>query len=113
MDTTVVDEPQKTPGGRSNVKYIENRLKDRSFKNCKTFTHTDDEFTRGVKNMLALGTMAKRTAQLIKKELERTIDPHETPNILRKNIRSVAVENSSSKKAIQKREVILSGYLIK
>lgn len=113
LDTTIGDEPQKTPGGRSNVKYIEQRLKDKSFKNFKGFTDSDDEFLESVKNILLLGTMAKRTARDIKKELERTIDPLETINILRKHIRATAIENSSAKKAFQKREVILSGYLIK
>lgn len=113
LDTTIGDEPQKTPGGRSNVKYIENRLKSKAFKNCKTFTDSDDEFLESVKNILRLGTMAKRTARDIKKELERTINPLETINILRKHIRATAIENSTAKKAFQKREVILSGYLIK
>jgi len=57
--------------------------------------------------------MAKRTARDIKKELERTIDPLEVINILRKYIRATAIENSTAKKAFQKREVILSGYFIK
>jgi len=113
LDTTIADEPQNTPGGRSNMKYIENRLKDKSFKNCKTFTDSDDEFISSVKNILAAGTMAKRTARDIKNDFEKTIDPMETLSILRKHIRAVAIENSSSKKAFQKREVILSGYLIK
>jgi len=60
-----------------------------------------------------LGTMAKRTARDIKNELERIIDPLEVINILRKHIRATAIENSTAKKAFQKREVILSGYLIK
>ncbi len=113
LDTTIGDEPQKTRGGRSNVKYIEQRLKDKAFKNFKGFTDSDDEFLESVKNILLLGTMAKRTARDIKKELERTIDPLETINILRKHIRATAIENSTAKKAFQKREVILSGYLIK
>jgi superfamily II DNA/RNA helicase/HKD family nuclease len=113
MDTTIGDEPQKTRGGRSNVKYIESRLKSKAFKNCKTFTDSDDEFISSVKNILAMGTMAKRTARDIKNELEKTLDPLETLSILRKYIRAVAIENSSTKKAFQKREVILSGYLIK
>jgi len=113
MDTTIGDEPQKTPGGRSNVKYIENRLKGNAFKNCKTFTDSDDEFIINVRNILALGTMAKRTARDIKNEMERTLDSLEILSILRKHIRAVAIENSSAKKTFQKREVILSGYLIK
>ena len=113
LDTTIGDEPKKSSGGRSNVKYIEERLKDNSFKNFKGFTDSDDEFIQSVKNILQLGTMAKRTARDIKKELEKTLDPLEMLNILRKHIRTTAIENSSAKKAFQKREVILSGYLIK
>jgi superfamily II DNA or RNA helicase len=112
LDTTLADEPKGSTGGRSNIKYIENRLKDKHFKNCKTFTDSDDEFIEGVKQMIANGTIAKRTAQLIKKELEKTIDPNETVNILRKHIRNVAIENNGSNRQFQKREVILSGYLI-
>ena len=111
LDTTISDEPKKGSGGRSNAKYIETRLKDKSFKNFKGFTDSDDEFISGVKNMLQQGTMAKKVTQLIKKEIERTIDPLETLNILRKHIR--AIDNSNNKKSFQKREVILSGYLIK
>ncbi len=113
LDSTVGDEPADSTGGRSNAKYIENRLKDKSFRNFKTFTDSDEEFIEGVKNMLANGTIAKRTAQDIKKELEKTIDPIEVLHVLRKHIRSIAIENNGSNKSLQRREVILSGYLIK
>lgn len=113
LDTTVGDESQKTRGGLSNVKYIENRLKEKSFRNFKGFTESDDEFLESVKNILRLGTMAKRTSRDIKKELERTQDSLEMLNVLRKHIRAIAIDNSSAKKAFQKREVILSGYIIK
>lgn len=113
LDSTIGNEPSEASGGRSNAKYIENRLKDKVFKNCKTFTDTDEEFIEGVKNMLLNGTIAKRTAQDIKKELEKTIDPMDVLHILRKHIRSVAIETIGSNKSFQRREVILSGYLIK
>lgn len=113
LDTTIGDEPKKSPGGRSNVKYIEERLKEKSFKNFKGFTESDDEFLESVKNILRLGTMAKRTSRDIKNGLERTVNPIEMVNILRKHIRATAIENSDTKKTFQKREVILSGYLIK
>ena len=114
LDTKVNEEPKPSSGGRSNAKYIEDRLKTPLFKNCKKFTDSDDEFIVSVKNMLSLGTMAKKTAQLIKKDLEKTLDPIETLNILRKHIRTIAIESSSdNKKKLQKREVILSGYLVK
>lgn len=113
LDSTIGNESSEASGGRSNAKYIENRLKDKGFKNCKTFTESDEEFIEGVKNMLANGTIAKRTAQDIKKELEKTIDPMDVLHILRKHIRSVAMETIGSNKSFQRREVILSGYLIK
>ncbi len=66
-DTTVGDEDTKGTGGRSNAKYIENRLKEKSFKNFRIFTDSNDEFISGVKEMLLEGTIAKKIAQLIKK----------------------------------------------
>lgn len=113
LDTTVGDEPTKGSGGRSNAKYIENRLKDKSFKNFKGFTDSNDEFINGVKEMLAQGTIAKKTAQLIKTDLEKTTDPLQILHILEKHIRYVAIEGTQNAKKFQKREVILSGYLIK
>src|SRR5690606_1162614 len=113
LDTSVGDEPVKGGGGRSNTKYIENRLKERNFKNFKGFTDTNDEFITGVKEMLAQGTMAKKTAQRIKKELEKTIDPLQILHILEKNIRFIGVEGVQNAKKPQKREVILSGYVTK
>ena len=113
LDTTVGDEPTKAGGGRSNAKYIETRLKDKSFKNFKGFTDSNDEFLNGVKDMLTQGTIAKKTAQLIKNELEKTTDPLQMLHILEKHIRFVAIEGAQNAKKFQKREVILSGYLIK
>jgi len=103
----------KSSGGRSNATYIEKRLKDRSFRDCKIFTDSDDEFIEGVKYMLSQGTMAKKTSQVIKKEFEKTIEPMHLLQILRKYIRAIAVDNDSNKRKFQNREVILSGYVIK
>jgi superfamily II DNA/RNA helicase/HKD family nuclease len=113
LDTTIGDEPTKASGGRSNAKYIETRLKDKSFKNFKGFTDSNDEFLNGVKDILTQGTIAKKTAQLIKNELEKTTDPLQMLHILEKHIRFVAIEGAQNAKKFQKREVILSGYLIK
>lgn len=113
LDTTVGDEPTKGSGGRSNAKYIETRLKDKSFKNFKGFTDSNDEFLNGVREMLTQGTIAKKTAQLIKTELEKTTDPLQILHILEKHIRYVSIEGAQNAKKFQKREVILSGYLIK
>jgi len=113
IDTTVGNDSSGTTRGRSNTNYIDERLKDKAFKYCKTFTDSNDEFINGVKNMLNQGTMAKKTAQIIKKEFEKTTDPLALLNILRKHIRAVAIEQSNNKKVFQNREVILSGYIIK
>ena len=111
MDTTQDAEPDKRTGGRSNLNYIEKRLKDRFFKNCPTFTDHDEEFLDTVRKMIAQGTIAKKVAQKIKKEVERTMEPLEVLHILRKHIRTVAAETKSSRSSL-KREVILSGYLL-
>ena len=55
--------------------------------------------------MLQQGTIAKKTAQLIKQELEKTIDPLSVLYILRKYIRMVAIEGNRDAKKFQKREV--------
>ena len=113
LDLTAGDEPSKSSGGRTNAKYIETRLKDKSFKNFKGFTDSNDEFLSGVRNMLAQGTIAKKTAQAIRTELEKTTDPLQMLHILEKHIRFVAIEGTQNAKNNHKREVILSGYLIK
>lgn len=100
-------------GGRSNFSYIEKRLKDKAFKNCQKFTDGDEEFLAAIQKMFARGTIAKKVAQTIKKELERTIDPLEVLTILRRHIRVVEEKEQSGQKTLAKqREVILSGYQI-
>jgi hypothetical protein len=64
--------------------------------------------------MIAQGTMAKKIAQTIKKELERTLDPLEMIIILRKHVRVVdGPERVTRNVSATKREVILSGYQVK
>ena len=112
MDTIQDADLEKGSGGRSNLNYIEKRLKDKAFKNCKKFTDSDDEFLDGVRQMISQGTVAKKVAQTIKKAMEKTLDPLEVLAILRKHIRSVAVTETHRKNSGSKREVILSGYLL-
>ena len=113
LDSNVGEEETKGSGGRSNTNYIENRLKDKGFKNFKGFTDSNDEFINGVKEMLSQGTIAKKTAQLIKKDLEKTLDPLQVLHILEKHIRYVSIEGAQNARKFQKREVILSGYILK
>jgi superfamily II DNA/RNA helicase/HKD family nuclease len=110
---TVVGEEDDSKGGRSNLHYIETRLKEKSFKGCKQFTDSDEDFISGVRSMLDEGRIAKKTAQLIKKELEKTLEPLQMLGILHKYIRSIAVDESRNGKNNIKREVILSAYLTK
>lgn len=113
LDTSMADDSPKDVGGRSNAKYIETRLKEKSFKNYKGFTDSNDEFLDGVKTMLSQGTLAKKTAQVIKNEMEKTTDPLQMLHILEKHIRFISIDNTQQSNLLQKREVILSGYIIK
>jgi len=111
LDTTQGEE-DKVKGGASNVKYIEKRMKDVAFRRYKGFTDSDEEFILGVKQMIQQGLMAKKTAQKIKKVLEKEDDPLQMLHILQRHIRSVAVDEIQNGKSPITREVILSGYLI-
>lgn len=110
---TMQDDSASVGKGRSNTSYIEKRLKDKHFKNCKVFTDIDDAFIDDVKNMLSQGLMAKKVAQSIKKEFERTLDPLEMLVILRKHIRNTdSQQDGANKRSHIKREIILSAYQI-
>jgi len=111
LDTTQGEE-DKVKGGASNVKYIEKRIKSVVFRRYKGFTDSDEEFILGVKQMIQQGLMAKKTAQKIKKELEKEDDPLQMLHILQRHIRSVAVDEIQNGKSPIAREVILSGYLV-
>jgi superfamily II DNA or RNA helicase/HKD family nuclease len=113
QDTLQDEEPIGSMGGRSNVAYIEKRLKEKTFRNCKKFTDTDEAFLDGVRKMIAQGMMAKKIAQIIKKAFEKTLDPLDMLAILHKHIRLVDEGNGqSSQPARVRREIILSGYQI-
>lgn len=107
------DSSPNLTGGRSNYSYIENRLKDRSFRACKIFTDVDDEFLEGVRAMLGKGLLAKKTAQVIKKAFEKTLDPLDMLNILKNNIRTTQINESNIERyAGSRKEIILSGYIV-
>ena len=111
QDTMQSDVPiLQAKGGRSNIKYVETRLKDPAFKNCKKFTDLDEEFLTGVRYMIKQGSIAKKVAQSLKKEFEKTVDPLEMLAILRKHIRVIEKQESGRNKRINKREIILSVY---
>jgi hypothetical protein len=113
QDTLQDKDPIGSVGGRSNVAYIEKRLKDKAFRNCKKFTDADEEFIDGVRKLIDQGLMAKKTAQTIKKAFDKTLDPLELLIILRKHIRSVDEGNTQTKRSTgARREIILSGYQI-
>ena len=113
QDTIQAEEPATSRGGPSNLSYIGKRLKDKHFRLCPKFTDADEEFIEGVRRMIRQGTMAKKTAQTIKKEFEKTIDPLEMLAIMRKNVRVVHEEAGSRNRKTQgRREVILSAYQI-
>jgi len=105
------DEVGGAGGGRSNADYILRRVRDKNFRKCPAFTHDDEAFADGVKKMLEQGLMAKKTAQIIKKEIENTEDPLQALALLRKHIRVVDEgKRQSAKQHAPRREIILSGY---
>lgn len=112
LDTTQEAEIGKSlGGGRSNLNYIEGRLKDKNFRQYPKFTDDDLEFLDGVRQMLAQGLLAKKVAQTIKKEIETTLDPLAVLGVLRRRIRTVETAEGARRNSKVKREVILSGYL--
>lgn len=113
LDTTAGLEPQKRSGGASNTKYILFRMKDKAFSRCEKFTDSDEEFIQSVIKMAEQGAIAKKTAQLIKKEIETIEDPLKVLYVLQKHIRYTTTDTDNSKPAggILKREVILSNYI--
>jgi superfamily II DNA/RNA helicase len=120
FDTTENSELPTKKGGKSNTDFIEKLLKDPAFKNYKKFTESDEEFIVNVHMMLASGVIAKKTAQLIKKELEKIalaenrLDPMKIIYTLRKHIKPIDMRNTDGKSAnYLKREVILSEYFLK
>jgi superfamily II DNA or RNA helicase/HKD family nuclease len=113
QDTVQEEVSTGTGSGHSNTGYIEKRLRSKDFRCCKKFTDADEEFLDGVRRMIALGLMAKKTAQTIKKAFERTLDPLEMLAVLRKHIRTVDLGDTRNKRpGGQRREIILSGYQI-
>lgn len=111
LDTTAKEETGGNKG-RSNAKYIEDRIiKDKLFRNFKGFTETDEEFIVAAKATLREGKMAKKTAQIVKKELEKVIEPLQVLQVLRKYGRIQLDITNKDHKKFQKREVILSGYI--
>jgi len=113
QDTKVDSEPDGRGRGSSNSDYIEKRLKDRSFRACPRFTDSDDEFVEAVIRMVSQGLLAKKRAQTIKKELEKTLDPLEMIAVLRKNIKILGgLPGQAQSKPLPKREIILSAYQI-
>ncbi len=113
QDTIQEEEKVATPGGRSNLSYIEKRLKDKAFRTCPKFTDADELFLDGLRQMIAQGLVAKKPAQLVKKALEKTLDPLEMLGIFRTHIRVVdSSGNGGDHAQTRRREVILSGYRV-
>jgi superfamily II DNA or RNA helicase len=116
QDTMENSEIPAKKTGKSNVDFIEKLLKDRIFKEYKKFTESDEEFIANVRLMLISGVIAKKTAQTIKKEIEKVIiaensvDPMKILHILRTHIKLSTIEKSDQSGNYLKREVILSEY---
>jgi superfamily II DNA or RNA helicase/HKD family nuclease len=108
-----IQEEEVAGGGRSNLGYIEKRLKDKAFRNCQKFTDDDELFLDSVRRMMGQGLVAKKTGQTIKKAFEKTLDPLAMLGILRQHIRMVHdTPGQETRHAGNRREIILSSYLL-
>ncbi|GHS97969.1 ATP-dependent helicase [Bacteroidia bacterium] len=119
QDVTENSDAPAKKGGKSNADFIERILKDRSFKDYKKFTESDEAFLDKIRVMLASGVLAKKTTQIIKKEFEKLaanenrLDPMKVLYILRTHIKQPDIERPSQSAGYLKREVILSEYFLK
>ncbi len=113
LDTTIGDESSSKRGGASNTKYILFRLKAKEFTSSDKFTDSDEEFIDSVRRMVEQGVLAKKTAQVIRNEIEREDNPLAVLAVLRKHIRYAADYNTNKETVNARREVILSCYLKK
>ncbi|MDD5673367.1 MAG: SNF2-related protein [Chitinivibrionales bacterium] len=111
MDTCAGQEPGKKRGGSSNVKYILFRIKAKEFSACAKFTESDEEFIRNVQHMLEQGTIAKKTAQNIRNEIEQEEEPLKVLKSLQKHIKYSGNFSQANTTSPSRREVILSCYL--
>ena len=108
----IQSEDETKTGGSTNIDYIQKRLKFKTFARYKGFTDSDDEFLKTVKRMLQNGSIAKKTAQKIKNDIQKESDPKNILQVLRTHIKSTQAYQNNSKNQL-KREVILSGYIKK
>jgi len=111
LDTTAGDEPGRRRGGSSNAKYILFRLKAKEFSTCPKFTESDEDTIQAVLRMLEQGTIAKKTAQQIRKEIEHEEVPLKIVRVLQKYVRLTGDNNNHHQQEQKPREVILSCYL--
>ncbi len=113
LESIQEEEPIGSSGGQSNATYIEKRLKEKGFRSYKKFTDADEEYIDGVCKMIAQGLMAKKTAQSIRKSIEKILDPLEMLAIIRKYVRSVNEGTIQIRRVSSApREIILSSYQI-
>ncbi|MBN1125072.1 MAG: DEAD/DEAH box helicase family protein [Sedimentisphaerales bacterium] len=114
LDTTIGDEPSGRRGGRSNLRYILNRLNDKQFLSYGGFTESDEDYLNMIRRILEDGSVAKRTAKDIKGEIEIIEEPLKILMILRRHIpQPEKFLHLYTIPSANKREVILSGYLLK
>lgn len=102
------------PASSSNESYIIKRLKAKDFHKFTGFTEEDEDFLRSVLKAFENGVIPKNTSKRLKNELEKEIIPLKVLAILKKNISPtiLSVSPSTQKIGYDRREVILSEYLM-
>jgi len=99
----------------SNESYIIKRLKAKDLQKFSGFTEEDEEFIRSVLKAFENGVVPKNTSKRLKNELEKEIAPLKVLAILKKNLPPtiLSVSPSTQKIGHDRREVILSEYLLR
>lgn len=111
----MLDDDNKRGGGKSNEKYIIQRLKAREVRQYHGFTDDDEEYLKLVLNALEEGAVPRGTSKRIKQEIEKITEPLKLLRVIKSFLpHKQLLENIQQQEiTLEKREVILSESLTK
>ncbi len=101
--------------GGANDAYMLKRLKAGEIRRYAGFTEDDEEFIRGVVQLLVDGALPKPTTKKVAEALKREAEPLKVLGILRRDISSLFFQSTRAQQmhhARMPREVILSSWII-
>ena len=110
-----IEEPERSPGGRSNEQYVIDTLKSNEMQHYTSFTDDDEEFIQVVLEKYNEGVIPKNISKRIKQKIETEAEPLKILAVLKREIpdRLLGIRHSGGSEGfLSKREVILSEYLV-